>query len=293
MTQDDLRQRAIALYDRYTHETRDRRAFLAELTKLAGSAAAAAALVDAIAASPAAAALTDPLDPRLVTGRVNWPDSKGYRSAGYMARPRATAGKIPAVLVVHENRGLNNYVEDVTRRLALTGFLALAPDFLSSMGGTPPNEDRARDMIARLDLSYTVDNAVTALRRLKNARPSNGKVGAVGFCWGGALVNRLAIAAGDLLDAGVAFYGPTPDPAEARKILAPLQLHYAGLDDRVNAGAGKWVEALKNAHVRVQRFDYPGVNHAFHNDTAPARYNRAAAELAWRRTIAFLHQHLG
>jgi carboxymethylenebutenolidase len=290
--EDDLRQRAIALYDHFTHESRDRRAFLAEMTKLAGSAAAANALLGTIAANPAAAALTDPRDQRLVTGWLNWPDSKGYRFFGYMARPRAADRPLPAVLVVHENRGLNSYIQDVTRRLALAGFLALAPDFLSPFGRTPADEDRARDMIAKLDLPYTVANGVAAIRRLKNARPSNGQVGAVGFCWGGALVDRLAIAAGRELNAAVAFYGPTPNPDEARKVRAAMLLHYAGLDDRVNAGAGPWVKALKYAGVSVQRFDYPGVNHAFHNDTSPARYNKAAAELAWGRTITFLREHL-
>jgi carboxymethylenebutenolidase len=288
----DLRQRAIALYDGYTHETRDRRAFLAAMTKLAGSAAAANALIASIAASPAAAALTDARDQRLVTGWVNWPDSKGYRFFGYMARPRAARGKLPAVLIIHENRGLNLHIMDVARRAALAGFLVLAPDFLSPVGRTPPDEDRARDLIAKLDLNYTVANAVTALERLRKAAPSTGKVGAIGFCWGGALINRLAIAAGSELKAAVAFYGPTPDPAEARKVKAALQLHYAGLDDRVNAGAARWVAALKDAGVPVQRFDYPGVNHAFHNDTAAARYNKAAADLAWKRTIAFLREQL-
>lgn len=293
LTQADIRQRAIALFDRYTHERHDRRAFLAEMIKLAGSAAAANALIAAIAPSPAAAALTDPRDERLVTGRVGWPDSKGYRMWGYMARPRAARGKLPAIIIIHENRGLNAYIEDVARRAALAGFLALAPDLLSPEGGTPPNEDKARDMIARLNLPYTVANGITAIDRLRKARPANGKVGVLGFCWGGAMVNRLAIEAGNRMTAGVAFYGPTPNPAEARKVRAPLQLHYAGLDDRVNAGAKQWVAALKAARVPVERFDYPGVNHAFHNDTSAARYNAAAANLAWERTIAFFRRQLG
>jgi carboxymethylenebutenolidase len=294
MTEAEIKRRAIALFDRYTHETPNRRAFLAEMTKLAGSAAAASALTATIAPSAAAAALIDPKDARLVTGRINWPDSRGQAMSGYMARPKASRGKLASVMVIHENRGLNSYIKDVARRAAIAGFVALAPDFLSPLGETPSGEeDKARDMIGTLDLPYAVANGVTAIGHLRKARMSNGKVGAIGFCWGGAMVNRLAVAGGDRLDAGVAFYGPAPNPSEAEKVKAPLQLHYAGNDDRVNTGAGPWVAALRKAGVRVQRFDYPGTEHAFHNDTSAARYNAEAARLAWDRALAFFREHLG
>ncbi|PTQ12309.1 carboxymethylenebutenolidase [Sphingomonas oleivorans] len=292
MDETELRARAIALYDRFTHVTHDRRAFMGEMAKLAGSAAAANALVASIAASPAAAAMVDPADKRLVTGNIAWPGSGGHRLSGYFARPRAVRGKLPTVIVVHENRGLNGYIQDVTRRLALAGFLALAPDFLSPAGGTPANEDQAREMIGKLDLPATVADGVATIAWLKTRPRSNGKVGVIGFCWGGALVDRLAVAAGAGLDAGVSFYGPPPPPAEAAKVKAPLLLHYAGTDERVNAGAAAWVEALKAARVPVTRHDYPGTQHAFHNDTSAARYNAEAAKLAWDRSIAFLKEHL-
>lgn len=294
--QADLQTRAIALYDRYTHETHDRRAFFAELTKLAGGAAAAHALIAAIAADPAVAAIVPPDDKRLATSRISWPGAGGRTMKGYLAMPRTPPGtavtRRGAVIVIHENRGLNGYVEDVTRRAALAGFIALAPDFLSPAGGTPADEDKAREMIGKLDLGATAADGVATIRWLKAQKRVNGKVGVVGFCWGGAMVNRVAVAAGPLLDAAVAFYGPPPNPAEAAKVKAPLLLHYAGQDERVNAGAGPWVTALKAAKVPVTRFDYPGTQHAFHNDTSAARYNKAAAELAWKRTIAFFERTL-
>lgn len=294
--QPDTQARAIALYDRYTHQDHDRRTFFAEMTKLAGSAAAANALIATIAASPAAAAIVAPDDKRLTTSRIRWPGAGGRTMEGYLATPHSPGGKPAvkrgAVIVIHENRGLNNYVEDVTRRAALAGFVALAPDFLSPKGGTPADEDKARTMIGALDLSAATADGVATIRWLKANALTNGKVGAVGFCWGGAMINRLAVASGDALSGGVAFYGPAPNPAEAARVKSPLQLHYAGLDGRVNAGADGWVAALKAAKVPVTRFDYPGVQHAFHNDTSAARYNAAAADLAWSRTIAFFGRML-
>jgi carboxymethylenebutenolidase len=291
--QADIQARAIALYDCYTHEPHDRRAFFAAMTKLAGGVAAANALIATIAADPAAATITAPADKRLTTSRISWPGAGGRTLKGYLAVPREPAGaKHGTVMVIHENRGLNSYVEDVARRVALADFVALAPDFLSPVGGTPADEDKARDMIGRLDLAANTADGVATIRWLKANKLTNGKVDIVGFCWGGAMVNRLAVAAGKSLNGGVAFYGPTPNPAEAAKVKAPLQLHYAGLDDRVNAGAGPWVAALKAAKVPVSRFDYPGVQHAFHNDTSAARYNAAAADLAWNRTIAFFERTL-
>ena len=281
-----LRQAAIALYDRFTHEGLDRRVFMARMVALAGSIAAAEALIGAIAASPAAAAIVPADDKRLITrtqDRVG-----GYKA--YVAEPRTRSLK-PTVLVIHENRGLNDYVRDVARRLGVAGFRAVAPDFLSLSGGTPSNEDAARDAIGKLNLDKSVSDAVAMLDELAISS-RGGKVGAVGFCWGGGFVNRLAVAAGDKLDAGVPFYGPAPDPSEAPKVKAPLLIHDAGLDERVNRTSFPWVEALRAAGKPVKFYLYDGVNHAFHNDTSAERYNKDAAELAWKRTLAFFKQHL-
>ena len=281
-----LRQAAIALYDRFTHEGLDRRVFMARMVALAGSVAAAEALIGAIAASPAAAAIVPADDKRLVTRTQDLVG--GYKA--YVAEPRTRSLK-STVLVIHENRGLNDYVRDVARRLGVAGFRAVAPDFLSPSGGTPSSEDAARDAIGKLDLSKSVSDAVAMLDELaKSSR--GGKVGAVGFCWGGGFVNRLAVAAGDKLDAGVPFYGPAPDPSEAPKVKAPLLIHDAGLDERVNRTSFPWVEALRAAGKPVKFYLYDGVNHAFHNDTSAERYNKDAAELAWKRTLAFFKQHL-
>lgn len=282
-----LKQQAIDLYDRFTHEGLDRRLFMSRMVALAGSAAAAEALIGAIAASPAAAAIVRADDPRLTTRTQDLVG--GYKA--HVAEPRSRSLKA-TVLVIHENRGLNDHIRDVARRLGVAGFRAVAIDFLSPSGGTPPNEDAAREAIGKLDLAKSVSDAVAILEELaKSSR--GGKVGAVGFCWGGGYVNRLAVAAGDKLSAGVSFYGPAPDPAEAAKVQAPLELHLAGLDDRVNATGFPWVTALRQAGKTVKFFLYDGVNHAFHNDTSAERYNKEAAELAWKRTLAFFKQHLG
>ena len=281
-----LRKAAIALYDRFTHEGFDRRVFMTRMVALAGSVAAADALIGAIAASPAAAAIVPADDKRLITRTK---DLVG-RYKAYVAEPRTRSLKA-TVLVIHENRGLNDYVRDVARRLGVAGFRAVAPDFLSLSGGTPSNEDAARDAIGKLNLDKSVSDAVAMLDELaKSSR--GGKVGAVGFCWGGGFVNRLAVAAGDKLDAGVPFYGPAPDPSEASKVKAPLLIHDAGLDERVNRTSFPWVEALRAAGKPVKFYLYDGLNHAFHNDTSAERYNKDAAELAWKRTLAFFKQHL-
>ena len=286
---DDLKLQAIALYDRFTHEGMDRRDFFAQMTRIAGSAAAANLLIGSIAASADAAPLSNPEDPTLVItkGKLGL-DSK---LSGYVAAMKAPA-KRGLVLVIHENRGLNAHIEDVARRVALAGFIAIAPDLLSPLGGTPSDEDRARDLIGKLDITASVKQTIDLGEHARLLRHANGKLGIVGFCWGGAFVDRFAVAAGKKLDAGVAYYGPAPDPAEAAKVEAPLLLHYAGLDTRVGATAGPWVAALKAAHKEVTSFSYPGVDHAFNNDTSADRYNKPAADLAWGRTIAFLHDQL-
>lgn len=289
---DPIRAAAIALYDRFTHEGMDRRAFMTELTRIAGGVAAAQALLLGIAADPAAAAITAEDDPRLLTheGPLGVP---GTMLKGYVAEPKdAAKRKLPSVIVIHENRGLNRHIEDVTRRMALAGFHAVAPDFLSPVGGTPADEDAARAAIGKLDMPAAVASAVALVDMLGSREGGNGKVGAVGFCWGGGFINRLAVAAGPKLDAAVAYYGPAPDPSEAASVKAAMMLHFAGLDQRVNATGLSWAEALKKAGVEVQSFTYPGVNHAFNNDTSAERYDKAAADLAWERTIEFLKQEL-
>ena len=285
---DKLRTEAIALYDRFTHEGMDRRLFMGRMVALAGSVAAAEALIGAISASPAAAAVVPENDKRLTTRTMNFTKPAGYRA--YVAEPRTRSLK-STVMVIHENRGLNDHVRDVARRLAIAGYRAVAPDFLSPSGGTPADEDAARDAIGKLDLGAATAAGVAMLDEL--ARSSRGgKVGAIGFCWGGGYVNNLAVAAGDKLDAGVVYYGPAPGPPEAPKVSAPLMIHLAGLDDRIAATEWPWVTALRAAGKRVTYFNYEGVNHAFNNDTSAERYNKAAADLAWKRTLRFFRQHL-
>ncbi|WP_230483780.1 dienelactone hydrolase family protein [Sphingomonas sp. Leaf21] len=286
-----LRDDAVRIYDAFTHEHHDRRTLLRQMTALAGSAAAAEALILGIAASPAAAAIVDPHDARLKIDRREGMEA-GARSAAYLASPRNARKRLGNVLVIHENRGLTPHIEDVARRLALVGFHAIAPDLLAPQGGTPADEDRARTLIGSLDYDLALAQARAMIAHAAADKTGTGRVGAVGFCWGGAFVDRLAIAAGPALAAGVAYYGPAPAPSEAVKVQAPLMLHYAGKDARVNATGEPWVAALRAAGKSVEAFTYPGVDHAFNNDSSSERYNAAAAKEAWARTTAFLHRHL-
>jgi carboxymethylenebutenolidase len=282
-------QKIIDLYDEYTHAPLDRRVFLARLAQLTGSTAAAMALVPLLEANQARAAIISPEDERLETGRATYAGATGEIKA-YMAHPKGAA-KLPAVIVIHENRGLNPHIEDVTRRVALEGFLALAPDLLSAMGGTPANEDTARDMIGKLDGKQTVQNLVSAVTFLEKDAHGNGKVGAVGFCWGGGMVGELSVDAPDL-DAAVVYYGRQPKAADVEKIKAPLLLHYAGEDARINEGIPAFEEALKKAQKKYTLYVYDGAQHAFNNDTSEARYSKPAAEQAWSRTIVFFKEYL-
>jgi carboxymethylenebutenolidase len=286
-----ITQEMIDLYDEYTHLTLDRRDFMTKLARPTGSAAAAATIAPLIAANPARAAIVPADDKRLATERIEYPGAAGVTLKGYMAQPADAAGPLPAVIVIHENRGLNAHIEDVTRRMALEGFTALAPDLLSSPGGTPADENAAAKVISALDAAATVANAVATVAFLKSDARSTGKVGAIGFCWGGGIVNQLAVASGDLL-AAVPYYGAQPKTGVDR-IKARLMLHYAGLDERIDAGIPAYEAALKAAGVDYQIFVYPGVNHAFNNDTSEARYDKAASDLAWSRTVAFLKTTLG
>ncbi|WP_075215582.1 dienelactone hydrolase family protein [Mongoliimonas terrestris] len=285
-----ITQEMIRLYDEYTHLTLDRRGFLEKLTKAAGSTAAAVAAVPLLEANQARAAMVAADDARLVSERVDWAGGSGQMS-GLLVRPAGVTEALPAVIVIHENRGLNAHIEDVTRRMALEGFMALAPDFLAPVGGTPSDEDRAREMIGALDPAATLENAVQTVVYLEGRADSTAAVGAIGFCWGGGMVNQLATAS-ERLRAGVAYYGRTPDAAAVPNIKARMMLHYAGLDERINQGIDAYRAALEAAEVDHVIHVYDGVNHAFNNDTSAARYDKAAADLAWSRTIDFLKTSL-
>jgi carboxymethylenebutenolidase len=287
-----ITQAMIKAYDDYTHLTLDRRNFMQKLTRLTGSAAAAAAIAPMLEASKAKAAMTMEDDPRIKAEMITYPGTEGQTMAGYLVMPADASGPLPAVMVIHENRGLNPHIEDVARRVALEGFLALAPDFLTPSGGTPEDQDQARDMIGALDRAQTTQNAVATVQFLKAHDMSNGNVGVMGFCWGGALVNQTAVHAGADLSAAVPYYGSVPEPGDVAQIEAKMLLHYAGLDDRINAGIPAYEEALKAAGVDYEKFVYEGANHAFNNDTAEARYDKPTADLAWSRTMAFFKETL-
>jgi len=281
-------QRIIDLYDKFTHGAFNRREFLERLAALAGSTAAAMALLPLLQNDYARAETVAPDDPRLVTNTIYF-NASPTDVATYMARPK-DAKVCPAVIVVHENRGLNAHIKDIVRRLGLEGFAAYAVDLLSPEGGTPADEDKARDMIAKLDPEQTTHNIDAAVRIFARAPGGNGKAGLIGFCWGGGVVNRVAVLSAEL-KAAVAYYGVQPPASDVPKIKAPLLLHYAGLDERVNAGIPAFEKALKANHKKYEIFVYPNVNHAFNNDTSN-RYDKAAADLAWSRTIAFLKREL-
>jgi carboxymethylenebutenolidase len=288
---DRLRE-AIALHDRFTHEGMDRRDFMARLTRIAGGAAAASALLGSIACHAQAAPQVAPDDRRIRSQPLEWDPRPGRHYRGYNAAPADAPDNLPLILVIHENRGLNDHIRDVARRLAVAGFSAVAPDFLSPAGGTPADEDQARTMIGQLDMAETVADGVATIQWLASPAGGSRKVGAVGFCWGGGMVNRLAVAAGASLRAGVPFYGPAPDPAEAARVQAAMLIMLAGRDDRVNATGRPWGEALRAAGKDVTVHEFANVDHAFHNDTSAARYNREAAEAAWAETLAFFRSHL-
>lgn len=285
-----ITQAMIDAYDEYTHLTLDRRRFMEQLTRLAGSGAAAATIAPLLAANSAQAAVVAGDDPRVKAEDITYPGSSGEMK-GYLVKPANQAGKLGTVIVVHENRGLNPHIRDIARRVALEGFVALAPDFLSPLGGTPADEDKARDIFTKLDASQVTADGLATIAYLKGEKDGNGKVGAVGFCWGGGTVNTLAVNAPDLA-AGVAYYGMQPKAEDAAKIKAALLLHYAGLDERIDAGIDAYKKALDAAHVEYTVYVYDGVNHAFNNDTSAARYDKKAADLAWGRTIAFLKEKL-
>lgn len=281
-------QRTTDLYDEYTKGSIDRRGFLKKLAVIAGGAAAASALLPQLERNYVMAEVVAKDDPRLHIEDIKYPGETGDVLA-HLARPKGDK-KLPAVIVIHENRGLNPHTEDVARRVALEGFLAIAPNALSPLGGTPEDADEARSLMGKLDGEETVKNFVAAVKYLKTHPQSTGKVGVMGFCWGGGMSNQLAVNSPDLA-AAAPFYGRQPAAEDVPRIKASLLLHYAGNDRRINAGIEAYEAALKAASVDYKVYVYEGAGHAFFNDTS-SRYHEEAAKLAWERTIAFFKKKL-
>lgn len=282
-------QRIIDLWDEFTHGGMDRRDFMQRLGGMAGGMTGAAALLPSLENDYARRPLVPPDDPSIRVSYITYRGASGDVRA-YHAAPTGP-GPHPAVVVIHENRGLNPHIEDVTRRAAAAGFWAIAPDALSPLGGTPDDTDAARARMRELEADQTLGDFVAGVTYAVNADGTNGRVGCVGFCWGGGMANALAVNSSDL-NAAVAFYGRQPATADVPKIRAALLLHYAELDERINAGIADYEAALEAAGVEFTVHVYEGVNHAFHNDTSLTRYDEAAAKLAWSRTIEFFKTHL-
>jgi len=292
LTAQDFDQELLILFDAYVHGNLDRRGFLNQAQKFAKAGMTAAGLLAALSPDFAAGQQVAKDDARLKTEFLSYPSTAGTGNVkGYLARP-ASAGstRLPAVLVVHENRGLNPHIEDITRRLALDGFMAFAPDALTPVGGYPGDEDKARAAFATLDQAKAREDFVAAVQWLKSRPDASGKIGVVGFCYGGGIAHLLATRLPEL-NAAVPFYGNTPAPAEAIKVRAPLLVHLAAVDERINAAWPEYEAALKTAGARYSVHQYAGTQHGFNNDTTP-RYDAAAAKLAWERTVAFFKAHL-
>jgi carboxymethylenebutenolidase len=290
-TAKDFDQGLLNLFDQYVHGALDRRAFLERATKYASAGVTAAMLLDQLNPQFAAAQQIAKDDTRVKTEYVEYPSPKGNtKTRGYLAKPADGGGRLPGILVVHENRGLNPHIEDIARRLALDKFVAFAPDALAPLGGYPGDEDKARALFPQLDQAKTREDFIAAAEYLKKRPECTGKIGAVGFCYGGGIVNMLATRLPDLA-AAVPFYGSQPSPEDAAKIKSPLLIHYAENDDRINAGWPAYESALKANHVPYTMYKYAGTQHGFNNDTTP-RYDEAAAKLAWQRTIDFFNKNL-
>src|SRR5256886_256660 len=287
----DFPQEVLKLFDGYVHSWLSRRDFLDRAGKYAVGGFTAAAMLESLRPNYAWAEQIAKTDPRLKTEYLTYHSPQGSGSMrGYFARPASASGKLPGVVVIHENRGLNPYIEDVARRLAVENFVAFAPDALTPVGGYPGDEEKAAQLFGQLDPTKRTEDLLAAAAYLKSRPECTGKIGAVGFCFGGGIVNTMAVRIPDLA-AAVPFYGAQPGAADAAKINAPLLLHYAALDERINAGWPAYEAALKANGVKYQMYMYPGTNHGFHNDTTP-RYDEAAAKLAWSRTIAFFKENL-
>lgn len=291
MTAQDFDQELLILFDAYVHGTIDRRGFLEGAQKFAVAGMTAGMLLTALSPNFAQAQQVTPDDKRLKSERVEYPSPTGYGTVkGYLARPASAMGKLPGVLVIHENRGLNPHIEDIVRRLALDGYLAFAPDALTPLGGYPGDEDKARELFAKLDQSKTREDFVAGAHYLKNRADCNGKLGTVGFCYGGGVAHMLSTRLPDL-NAAVSFYGNHPAAEDAAKVKAPLLIHFAGIDQRINAAWPAYEAALKAAGVGYTAHQYPGTQHGFNNDTTP-RFDAASAKLAWQRTMAFFDKTL-
>ena len=290
-TASDFHPEVLQLFDKYVHGQLSRRGFVQSAAKYAIGAVTAEVLLQQLSPNFAHAQQVPTTDSRVKARRVEYPSPHGYGTVrGYLVQPANATGKLPTVLVVHENRGLNPHTEDIARRLALDNFIAFAPDALSPLGGYPGDEDKARELFPRLDQARTRQDFIAAAQALKQLSDGNGKVGVVGFCYGGGIANFLATQWPDL-GAAVPFYGGQPSPEDAARIKAPLLLHYAGIDERVNAGWPRYEAALKAAKVSYEAHIYAGAQHGFNNDTTP-RYDEAATRQAWQRTLAFFNQHL-
>ncbi|WP_152053213.1 dienelactone hydrolase family protein [Tautonia marina] len=289
----DFDQGLLDLYDDYAHGRLDRREFARRAAAFAVGGLTAEALLARLSPNYALAQQVAPGDERIHVEYATYESPRGGGTIrGLLARPRAEDATYPAVLVIHENRGLNPYIEDVARRLAVRGFLALAPDALTPLGGYPGDDDQGRAMQARRDAGEMTEDFIAGAEFLKAHPKSTGKVGAVGFCFGGGMVNTLAVRIPETIAAAVPFYGRQPRAEDVPEIVAPLLIHYAGLDTRINEGWPAFEEALKASNKAYEAHIYPDVNHGFHNDTTP-RYDKQAAELAWERTITFFKEHLG
>ena len=287
----DFHSEVLRLFDQYVHGLIDRRGFLERAARFATGGVTASMLLDSLNPRFAEAQQTAKHDQRLATSHVEYDSPNGTETmGGYLALPTKRSGRLPGVLVVHENRGLNPHIEDIARRIALEQYVAFAPDALTPLGGYPGDEDKARELFARLDQGKALEDFVAAVAWLKARPECTGKVGVVGFCWGGGIANMLATHISEL-SAAVPFYGSQPAAGDVAKIKAPLLIHYAENDDRINAGIPAFEAALKANRVRYEMFTYPGTQHGFNNDTTP-RYDKAAATLAWQRTMDFLKKNL-
>ncbi|WP_424929223.1 YghX family hydrolase [Amaricoccus tamworthensis] len=287
----DFDQRILEIFDGYVHGKMSKRDFISRAGKYAAAGVTGAMILEQLQPNYALAQQVDPNDPDITTEVIEYESPEGHGTIkGLLARPADASGPLPAVLVVHENRGLNPYIEDVARRAAKAGYLTLAPDGLTPLGGYPGNDDEGREMQRELDAAKLMEDFFAAFEFLRDHEDSTGKVGAVGFCYGGGVCNALAVAYPDLA-ASVPFYGRQPDAADVPAIEAPLLIHYAGLDERINAGWDAYKAALEEAGKEYTVYFYPDVNHGFHNDTTP-RYDEEAATLAWERTLEFFEANL-
>ena len=290
-TAQDFDQELLILFDAYVHGTIDRRGFLERAQKFAVGGMTAGMLLTALSPDFARAQVVPKDDKRIKTEMLEYPSTAGSGTVkGYLARPANATGKLPVVLVVHENRGLNPHIEDIVRRLALDNFVAFAPDALSPLGGYPGDEDKARELFAKLDQKKATEDFVAAANFLKNRPESSGKIGVVGFCYGGGMAHMLSVRMPEL-NAAVPFYGNHPAAEDAAKVKAPLLIHFAAVDERINASWPAYEAALKAAGTRYTAYQYAGTQHGFNNDTTP-RFDAAAAKLAWERTLAFFNTNL-